>query len=122
MDDEKNVMKVMKTPTVYETVDEVLEANNRWKQEQIVKYRDQLKFLKDSYEKAANSYMKIVNDTNATAEEIRTIDLKFTKLKAKIVKFEKLIADYETKPWQCTIFTHSLMTQLVEKGVWYEHI
>lgn len=99
MDDEKNVMKVMKTPTVYETVDEVLEANNRWKQEQIVKYRDQLKFLKDSYEKAANSYMKIVNDTNATAEEIRTIDLKFTKLKAKIVKFEKLIADYETKPW-----------------------
>ena len=101
MDDDKRVyvMKVMKTPTVYETVDEVLESNIKWKNEQIKKYKADLKFLKDTYEEVISGYQTIMDTDGATKNEMHQVELRLTKLKLKIIKLEQLIQDYEKRPW-----------------------
>lgn len=96
---DEDVMKVMRTPKTYETVDEVLEANSKWKAEQIEKYEDRLHYLKDNFKKISSIYKEISNNDKVSKDDISKINLRLTKLKTKIVKLEQMIKDYENRPW-----------------------
>ena len=94
---DEDVMKVMRTPKVYETVDEVLEANSKWKAEQIEKYKDRLRYLKDRYIKVSSMSDEILY--GASEEVISETNKRLMELKSKIVKLEQMIKDYENRPW-----------------------
>ena len=94
---DEDVMKVMRTPKVYETVDEVLEANSKWKAEQIEKYKDRLHYLKDRYIKVSSMSDEILY--GASEEAISETNKRLMELKSKIVKLEQMIKDYENRPW-----------------------
>ena len=96
---DEDVMKVMRAPKVYETVDEVLEANAKWKAEQIEKYRGDLNNLKDMFKKVSSIYEEISNKDGVSKDDISNVSLRLTKLKSKIVKLEQAIKDYENRPW-----------------------
>ena len=69
----------------YKTVDELLEVNNKFKEEALKDYKSRLQYLKDGYD-------SIKNDPNIDKEKLE-------KLNKSISKLENYINFYENRSW-----------------------
>lgn len=95
---EKSLSSVWHRPIVYNNVDDILAANEKWKAEQIVKNRDSLNFLNSAYSELEVYYNQSL-EKNPNDPEVVKLGKRLLKLKGKIIKFEQLINDYEKRDW-----------------------
>ena len=95
---EKSLSSIFHNPVVYNNIDDILAANEKWKAEQIAKYRDSLNLMKESF-RAAQSYYIEKSLEDPENPDVIELGKKVLKLKGSIIKFEQMINDYEKRDW-----------------------
>lgn len=95
---EKSLSSVFHKPVVYTNIDDVLAANEKWKAEQVDKYRKALTLIEDSI-RAAQSYYIDRSLEEPDNPEVIELSKKIMTLKRKAIKLRQMINDYEKKDW-----------------------
>lgn len=95
---EKSLSSIFHKPVVYTNVDDVLAANEKWKAEQIKKYRSSLELMQESLQNAQSYYID-KNSKDPKNPDVIELGKKILELKRKVIKLEQMINDYEKKAW-----------------------